>query len=386
MKPKTLSILLICKTMPWQFTGGIQTHTWQLAQALNKKGHKVTVLSGGPFRSAEHKSIKAGITWIATPYLPGRYIKPIRFLAEELAFNWKVLQWVKRHQNDFDVIHAQGRSGYLLYSVKGIHKKLVSTVHGLIDLEAKPKRWYDLNGRIHMELTRLFENRLLKASGLSISVSHALKEQIRELRTGDVSEVIPNGVSLRYAGHQMAIEKPARFLFVGRLHPIKGITAIVEQMSLLRGKLYLDIIGSGSEHNKISRVIQENGLAQYVRLLGEYPNEKVHEVLPDYQALILPSQYETQGIVLLEANAHSIPVIASDIPAIRETVENHHNGLLCPPDHPEAFVQAMQYMVDHPWETDRMGQNGKKKVMKQFTWDMIADQTIEAYYKLVKSC
>lgn len=384
MNSRTLKILLICKTMPWQFTGGIQTHTWQLALALIKKGHEVTILSGGPFRSKEKRLTKLGVHWVTIPYLPGRYIKPISFAAEEIAFNWGAKNWVKMHHPDFDIIHAQGRSGYLLHLIKGVSNKLVNTIHGLIDLENKPKHWYDINRRLHTRLSRIFERRLLQNSRLSISVSQALKEQVKQLRKHRDLEVISNGVSGQQAPKQIALQKPLRFLFVGRLHPIKGIAAIVEHLGITGRKLCLDIVGTGAEYNMLRQLIKRHGLEQYVRLLGEYSNQKVHEILPNYQALILPSQYETQGIVLLEANAHSIPVIASDIPAIRETVQNNHNGLLCPPDQPEAFVQAMEYITQHPWETERMGQNGRRKVLESFTWDIVAEQTIEAYYKIAQ--
>lgn len=382
MTVKTLHILLICKTMPWQFKGGIQTHTWQLAKALQAKGIKVTVLSGGPFRSTERRTEKEGITLINIPYFPGRYIRPISFLAEEFSFNWAVKTWVKSNHNVYDIIHAQGRSGYLLYLVKGTHQKLVNTIHGLIDLENQHSRWYEVNRHLHTFFTKRIEKRLLSYTKLNISVSESLRTQVQTLRVDKPVQVISNGVSTENSSHDTAISKPARFLFVGRLHPVKGITAIVEHMIHIHGEIGLDIIGNGTEYDTIKKLIETNGLHKKVRLLGEYTNEKIHEVLPYYQALILPSQYETQGIVLLEANVHSIPVIASDIPAIRETVTNNYNGILCHPDHPEQFISAMEYMTKNPLETEKMGENGRTKVLRQYTWEQIAESTIQAYNKV----
>ena len=368
--------------MPWQFKGGIQTHTWQLAKALTDKGHQVSILSGGPFRSTEQRSEKEGITLINIPYFPGRYIKPISFLAEEFAFNWAVKHWVKANHNDFNIIHGQGRSGYLLFLVKQVHHKLVNTVHGLIDLENQNSAWYEINRKLHTFFTTIIEKRLLNSSSLNISVSKTLKTQVQALRSDKPFKVISNGVTMSAGNDQRALTKPARFLFVGRLHPVKGICAIVEEMVKAKEGISLDIIGNGSEFKKIESLIKTFGLQNKVRLLGEYSNEKIHEVLPYYQALILPSQYETQGIVLLEANVHSIPVIASDIPAIRETVTNNFNGILCHADRPDQFISAMEYMTEHPMETEQMGRNGREKVLKQFTWNQIAARTIQAYYKI----
>ncbi len=384
MKQRTLNILLICKTLPWQFKGGIQTHTWNLAKALQKKGHNVSILSGGPFRSFESTFNKAGVTIVNIPYFPGRYIKPISFLAEELSFNLAVKKWVTQHHTQYNIVHAQGRSGYLLFLIKGIGHKLVSTVHGLIDLENKHKHWSNMNGTLHTFFTKMFEKRLLTSSRLNISVSKSLQKQVNELRVNGEFKVISNGVSLHKKLNDFNYSKSKRFLFVGRLHPVKGISSIVEQIAHNSTRVYLDIVGTGPMYNEIQQSINQYDLHQCVRLLGAYSNAQVHEILPNYQALILPSQYETQGIVLLEANSHSIPVIASDIPAIRETVEHKHNGILCNPNQSQEFIDAMKYVLENPWEAVQMGKNGRLKVKNQFTWDQIATETIQAYYKIAQ--
>ncbi len=371
--------------MPWQFKGGIQTHTWELAKALKKADHKVSIVVGGPFRSNKVKALREGVEIISLPYFPGRYMKPISFAAEEIAFNLTVRKWVKNHHHNFDIIHAQGRSGYLLFGLRGIRQKLVSTVHGLVELENSHIKWYDLNRKVHRFLAKKFESKLLKESKVSISVSETLKGQMKVARAFENKvHVIPNGVNTDFRKIATQPSGHSRFLFVGRLHPVKGITAIVEHMRFTNKNIFLDIIGNGSEKEKIEVAIKKHGLEGRVRLLGEHSNDKVHEVLPYYQALILPSQYETQGIVLLEANAHAIPVIASDLPAIRETIENQHNGLLCNPDRPLEFIEAMEYLSKKPAVGHKMGVKGMLRVQNSYRWSSIAERTIETYYKIAQ--
>ena len=378
-----LDILLICKTMPWNFKGGIQTHTWELGKAINKLGHNVTILTGGPFRSEVNSTFKEGIEIVSLPYFPGRYIKLISIAAEEISFNWYAKNWVKENHERFDIIHAQGRSGYLLYTVKAIREKLLSTVHGLIEMEIKSFKWYNFDRQFHKILARIFEKRLMKASKLNISVSKSLKAHIDEFRGKDQRiSVIPNGVQGGFETHKLIIPKQSRFLFVGRLHPVKGIAPIVEQMKNAGPNIILDIIGGGPQEDKIKKIINENGLKDRVRLLGERSNEEIHEIMETYQGLILPSHYETQGIVLLEANAHAVPVIASDIPAIRETVKDKYNGILCDHEKPEEFIRAMKYISEHPLEAHKMGINGILQVEESYTWDKIATRTINTYTKI----
>lgn len=381
----TLHILLICKTLPWQFKGGIQTHTWELARSLASKGHQVSILNGGSFRKRTKVEEKEGIRIIEVPYFPGRYIKPISLIAEELSFNWSVLHWVRKNHMKFDIIHAQGRSGYLLSFYSKIHHRLVNTVHGLIDIENKGKKWYHINHQLHHTFTRRMEKRLYNSAAGLVAVSEALKQEIYERRpTGKSINVITNGVSSQWSDSKSELAGVAKFLFVGRLHPVKGISKIVEVMEQAADHVQLDIIGNGSERVRIEQIIKSKKLESRVRLLGEYSNDKIHEVLPYYTALILPSQYETQGIVLLEANSESIPVIASDLPAIRETIENGENGILCPDHNPKAFIEAMNYMAENRELAKAMGIKGRTRVKARFTWEKIAERTETLYRSIAQ--
>lgn len=382
MKSTSLNILLICKSLPWKFNGGIQTHVWELSKSLTKANHEVTILTGGPYRQAERSFDKEGIRIIEIPYFPGRYIKPISMLAEELSFNVAVKQWVKEEHADFDVIHAQGRSGYLLYSLKDIRKKLITTVHGLITMETKQAKWYSLNTRLHTLFCRKVEKRLIEASSQCVAVSEDLKSNLGNQFHQSNLKVIPNGVRLEPTPPQEPVEKASRFLFVGRLHAVKGLAPLLEAMTDAPDNICLDIIGDGPERMHLKRLIEKRKLGNRVRMLGAHSNEKIHETLPFYNALVLPSFYETQGIVLIEANAQSVPVIASDIPAIRETVSQGINGLLCDPEEPATFIEAMQYLAAHPEKAKNMGYSGRKRAIRDYSWDKIADMTVATYHKL----
>lgn len=380
MKDK-LNILLICKSLPWKFNGGIQTHVWELSKALVGKGHTITILTGGPYRQSEKSSEKSGINIIEIPYFPGRYLKPVSMLAEELSFNISVKRWVSQYHQPFDIIHSQGRSGYLLATLGMLRHKLVTTVHGLISNEVKRARWFDFNVRLHAKLSTRLEKRLIRSSTLCLAVSKDLEREINHQYGPESLQVIPNGVQIDELPLKPALQA-SRFLFVGRLHAVKGILPLVNAMSLAPAHIKLDIIGDGPQYGDLERLIAQKGLKNQVRLLGAHSNESIHKTIHFYQALILPSFYETQGIVLLEANVHAVPVVASDIPAIRETVEHKHNGLLCNPHDSQSFIEAMTYLNDHPTEALKMGQNGRQRVEQYYSWEQIVDQTINAYQQI----
>lgn len=379
---RTLKILLISKTLPWQFKGGIQTHTWELAKSLVEIGHSVTILNGGPFRSKTTTFLKDGIEVVQIPFFPGRYLKPVSLLAEEFSFNWSVLTWTIKNHQPFDIIHSQGRSGYLLSFFKPIKNRLVNTVHGLLDIESQHSKWYSLNANLHNAFTKKVENRLYNKAARLVAVSTALKGELSEKRfVQQPIQVISNGVNT-FPKTLSLKNNAARFLFIGRLHPIKGIAKMIEQMDLANENISLDIVGNGSERDAIVRIIEAKGLQKKVKLLGELTSEEIHNILPHYTALVLPSLYETQGIVLLEANSEGVPVIASDLPAIRETITHGENGLLCPTNNPVAFIEAMNYMANHRQEAEMMGSIGRIKVEAEYSWNKIAVKTESLYYSI----
>lgn len=379
---KSLRILIICKSMPWRFKGGIQTHSWELARSLQQRGYAVTILSAGPFKAGEKQTEKDGVKLVELPYFPGRYLKPISLIAEEISFNWAVKKWVKIHHTQFDIIHAQGRSGYLLYGMKALRLKLVMTIHSIIHSEASHRGFFNLNARLHAIISARLESKMIAHTPTCLSVSEDLKQKVEQHQAHTNLTVVPNGVNVVEDEPLMLGVKPSRFLFVGRLHPVKGLMPLVKSIKNGSGDFMLDIIGNGPQYPALKAFVEKNRLQDRVRLLGEADTETIHRLIPYYVALVLPSYYETQGIVLLEANAHAVPVIASDIAAIRETVSHGENGLLCDPEKPEEYVAAMQRLIDNPLEAQLMGIRGRKKVINQYTWSGIAAATSQIYQKV----
>lgn len=377
------TILLVCKSLPWRFNGGIQTHAWELAKALVAQGKTVTILTGGAYFSPETSSMKDGVEILEMPFFPGRYIKPISYISEELSFNWNVKNWVKKHHIKYDIIHAQGRSGSLLTFNKKIKKKLVTTFHGLISREISNNKWYDFNGKTHAIFAKIFERIVLRKSTLSIAVSNSLINDINKLHAQKNSiRFIPNGVKINHvlnSGKKPATDK---FLFVGRLHPVKGLDKLLREFKYALPQVSLDIIGDGPSYNSLRNLVNQLGIGDRVNFLGAMDNHSILEVISSYRALILPSSYETQGIVLLEANAKGIPVIASDLSAIRESIIHEYNGLLCDPNDSRSFISAINLMATKPEYANRMGNAGYLHMQSNFGWDKIASKTIGAYQQI----
>jgi glycosyltransferase involved in cell wall biosynthesis len=296
-----------------------------------------------------------------------------------------VKSWIKKNQEEFDIIHAQGRSGYLLYQLPDIQHKLVQTIHGNTGTEASTDL-RNINAKIHAYFAQIWEKKSLQNVRKTIAVSQDLKNSVGKMKSLAPSsiEVIPNGVGINEdpTGTNLTNQRIDRFVFVGRLHPVKGLIPIIEAIKSADRKIFLDIIGDGPQRAELEKLIQDLSLEHQVRLLGAYTNSSVQLLLPHYTGLVLPSIYESQGIVLLEANLKGIPVIASDLPSIRESIVPGQNGLLCDVTKPEEFIQAMIYLQENPRKAKEMGRIGQAWVKENYNWSKIADLTISLYHQL----
>jgi starch synthase len=121
------------------------------------------------------------------------------------------------------------------------------------------------------------------------------------------------------------------------------------------------------------------------------PREDVRQVLTHATVFVCPSIYEPQGIVNLEAMACETAVVASDVGGIPEVVVHSETGVLVPYDPRDAaafeagLAAAIDEMVTRPDRAAAMGRAGRQRALAEFSWDSIAEQTMEVYRSVLSS-
>lgn len=383
MKTK-IKILYICKSAPDSFQGGIQTHTWQLAHQMGKMGHRVSILTAGTaFKKTNRIASGENVELIRLSYLPGRFIPVFWLFLEEFLFNLAVLIWVYRHSSEFDVIHLQGRSGYLLpYFIKT--KKIACTSHGLLlnEYQAGRKFGFRLASFLHYHFTKSFEKQGISKSHL-IAVSESLKTDISNLfELQKPTEVINNGVEL--SENETVIPNSMDLLFVGRIEYAKGIFDLLEAMQKVSATTQLKIAGDGSAREELIQHLKKDAtLNSRVSYLGAQDKDQIKRLIDQSFALVLPSYRETQGIVILEANSQGKPALASNIDGINEILHHGENGLLFEAGNPESIAAMINNLINQPKKAVEMGQKGKEMVNSKFSWEKIANQTLSFYHQQI---
>jgi glycosyltransferase involved in cell wall biosynthesis len=176
-------------------------------------------------------------------------------------------------------------------------------------------------------------------------------------------------------------------LFVGRLASNKGLLALLDAfVPLARRDPHATLVLVGEDGGMAAPVdarSRELGLAGRVRRLGHVADDRtLASAYQGARALVLPSDYEAFGLVLLESLAQGTPVIASRVGGVPEIVEDGRTGLLVPPGGTGQLAEAIGRIWDDPELGRRLGEAGRTTVVPRFSWDAVAG-TLEGIYREV---
>lgn len=170
-------------------------------------------------------------------------------------------------------------------------------------------------------------------------------------------------------------------LFVGRLVEKKGLDTLLRALAATPGTR-LRVIGDGPLRGPWESLARELGLDGRVEWLGARGNAEVQRELGEARAFVLPCRADAAGdrdglpVVLMEAMARGVPVIAGDLPAIRELVEDGVTGRLVPGGDVEALARALAELG--PAEGERLAREGRRRVEAEFSMEANAARLAKA--------
>ncbi len=168
---------------------------------------------------------------------------------------------------------------------------------------------------------------------------------------------------------------PYRILAVGRFARFKGFPTIIRAVSLLRKMdmdVHLTLGGSGWRRVYFQFLCYRFGIAQYVSFPGFVSHDHISKLYQDADLFVMASEIhktgESDGIpnVLMEALLHRLPVITTDLPQMREVVQDGVSGLLIPPSEPSALAEAIVKLLNNREKALQMAENGREVIRTRF--------------------
>jgi glycosyltransferase involved in cell wall biosynthesis len=200
-------------------------------------------------------------------------------------------------------------------------------------------------------------------------------------------KVIPNGVDSRFfcpSDKKRARVGPTTVLFVGRFHKQKNLPFLLEQMARLQTAApdgwRLSLVGDGDERAALELTAGRLGLGNVISWHGwQKDKQSLLRLYQQADVVVNPSHYEGMPNVVLEAMGCGLPVVASDIPGNDTLVRQGETGFLFPPGNGDAFRSALQEVRDRPELARSMGESGRRRVEKHFSWTSVASRYLELF-------
>jgi glycosyltransferase involved in cell wall biosynthesis len=162
---------------------------------------------------------------------------------------------------------------------------------------------------------------------------------------------------------------PARLICVGRLSPEKGHAGLLEAFARLKAdgiNATLDLLGEGPERPRIEAQLAELGLEASVHLHGQVSEEQALAAMASGTVVVLASFMEGLPVVIMEALALGVPVVAPCVAGIPELVEHGVSGLTFPPGDWDSLTEALRRMLSDPELRKRSADNGRRRVEQDF--------------------
>jgi glycosyltransferase involved in cell wall biosynthesis len=392
--------------------GGQGVYVRHLSRGLAELGHRVEVFSGQPYPELDPR---VGLTKVPSLDLyrePDPFRTPsLRELRgvvdllevstmwtagfpEPLTFSLRAARQLRARRHEFDVVHDNQCLGYGLLALTRQGFPLVSTVHHpitrdrLTDLAAASgsrrltlRRWYGfvrMQARVARRLPELLT--VSRASAADISTDFRVpSERI---------QVVPLGVDTAVFTPPTSPRVPGRIVAVASADsPLKGVRHLLEAVAKLRTERHVELILVARlvEGGPSRRLISELSIGDIVHTVSGISDSALAALLASAEVACVPSLYEGFSLPTVEAMACATPLVVSRAGALPEVVgPDAKCADLVPPGDSEALARSLAALLDDPARRARMGEAGRRRALRKYSWTSVAAATAERYAAAVE--
>jgi len=354
--------------------GGIEVFSFDLLEALNKKGIKADLLcfdnytKDDIYNDFKYYACKMNIKLNSAP-LSYDFVKTFRKIA-----------------NDYDIIHIHSPNP--LAEVLSLFTDKKTIIHWHSDI-VKQKIAYQFYKPIQKRVLQKVE-KIIVTSPQYLETS----KQIRDFK--DKTSIIPLGLDPKrlennkidlkeYESLKEKIKDKKFVLTVGRLVIAKGYEYLIEACQFLKEDIVVVIAGDGPMYKSLKNKIEKLKVNEKALLLGKVGISNVPLFIKKCDLFCLPSLYESFGLVLVEALYFGKPLVTTNVGRSGMNYVNIHNetGLVVPPKDPKALAEAINIILSDENLYSRFSKNAKER-FKEFEINSKADRIIDVYQEILK--
>ncbi len=401
-----MRVIMLSWEYPPKIVGGLSRHVYDLSRALAASGTRVDVITCD-FPDAPATETEGALTVHRVNVPPGddfvHWVHNLNAETEKKVaelLDPKPVEAAKGKEavapppfapTEPTVIHAHDwLSEFAGKALKHKYRlPLVATVHA-----TEHGRNHGINNDIQRYINGI-EWELCYEAWRVICCSHYMRDEINTVLEVPIEklDVIPNGVdaekfNLQFdkAEFRSWFGKPDEKLifFVGRMVPEKGVQVLIEAMPEILAaynNAKLIVVGGGSKTH-LAEAAERLHLGDRVFFTGYVDDETLLKLYNVIDVAVFPSLYEPFGIVALEAMVAKVPIVVSSVGGLQEVVDHGVTGLTAWADNPDSLAWAIVRMLKNPYSARQMADNAHRKVLEQFNWSCIADQTAAVYERV----
>lgn len=388
-------------------TGGMNVYIRELSRELGKQGYLVDIFTRRSSPAAPDVDTSIGdnvrvICLEAGPPAPLTADEQADFLSE---FTANLMAFATLRNIHYDIAYSHywlsGAVAAKLKEAWGIRFVHMYHTLGHMKKRIRANEFYRPDKRIMTEAHILrWADRIIAATPAEQAqlrwLYRASRRQIEVIPPGVNTERFQDSVSSAEARQTLGIDpESSMLLFVGRIEPLKAVDTILEALYVLREKapgllkkLHFVIVGGDpkSKHDIEMRRLQEMsvqlGIAQFVSFVGAKEQSQLPAYYAAATAVIMPSDYESFGMVALEAMSSGTPVIASQVGGLQFLVRDQETGFHIPAREPISLAECIIALVSDPSKTAAMGLSASR-IAREYTWPQIAARLLHVFETVV---
>jgi glycosyltransferase involved in cell wall biosynthesis len=348
--------------------GGAERHVVDLALALHRKGYGVEVacsVAGGLSESLEAAGVPV---WPLTGRLVKRRVSP--------AYARGIRRLLRG--GGFDLVHAHIFASAAAAAIATLGKglPLVITEHTEASWQTWRTRWISRwahrRARHTIAVSTPIERRLIERDGVPSDLVTLIPNAVIPApdETPDSASTLPDGWP---EGPLIGV--------VARLQPEKGVANFLQaatRVSRIFPEAGFLVVGDGPLREELLSLAERLGISKRVRFLGYRTDSRALMGLMD--VLVVPSLTEGSPLIVLEAMAAGIPVVASAVGGIPDQLRHGEEGILVPPDDPDALGEALGALLRDPAYARRLGETGRLRTENEFSHETLV-RRIEVVYR-----
>tara|TARA_B100000700_G_scaffold309410_1_gene388465 strand:+ start:2738 stop:3988 length:1251 start_codon:yes stop_codon:yes gene_type:complete len=373
-------------------SGGMNLYVKEIALRLSKLGVKVDIYTRNDRdNSVEILELGPNVRLIYVNAGPKKKLDPLNLVQHIEQFVSEVENYRNFENIQYDLIHSH----YYLSGLIGMHiSKLWSIPHVTMFHTLELAKKIAFKDKLESNLRIELEKKVIKDVNKIICASSHEKDIIDNYVSASSKKVsiIPLAVDTnvfhpndKYLSREkLEIDQDSKIILcVSRIDPVKGIDILVKSFAQLNNsQLKLMIIGGYNAPNpyqaKLLKLVKRLNLQEKIQFVGAVPHGDLVKYYNASDLVVVPSLYESFGLVSLEGFATKKPVIASNIGGLASTIDNEVNGLLFEPGNIKDLTQKINLLLSDTFLNQKIVNRAFMDVNK-YSWDTAASQVYNVY-------